>query len=332
MTELLSSDEIDTLLHLFRQEGGEGNAVDGAITASPMDAEAIDLLAPNRIGHGELGFLDRLLGETARSIGAELARQVGRPLRGECESVEAIRWATWRSGFRQPALLFEVALDPLLAPACFELPRELVHGLVELSLGGSSESAPDGLGFTPAEIAVVAGLMHAVGERLAVSFRALAPLQARVLGHSTDPALLTKAPLPDTFVLAAVLRITGCGDEHRIRLSLPQTDLDPLLLRDMDARRAGSAPGQGRLRPTLTQVMRDVRVPIRVELGRSATSLRALLALAVGDVVQLRTRVGAALDVRVGPGIKLQGVLGRDGQTRAVCIQQVVTEEQHDQQ
>ncbi|MFO1054264.1 MAG: FliM/FliN family flagellar motor switch protein [Planctomycetota bacterium] len=331
MSDLLSSEEIDTLLQLFREQGGEGGEVAGAIAvhaghASPVDVEVVDLLAPNRIGHGELGFLDRLLGETSRSIGAELARQLARPLRGECHSIEAIRWATWRTEFKHPSLLFEIALDPLRAPACLEMPGAFVHQLVDMSLGGSGASTSARTNFTPAEIAVVAGVMHGVADRLALSLRSLTPMAARMIGHAADPALLHCAPMPDEFVLAAAIRITGPGLEQTLRLTLPHADLDPLLARDQDARRVSSAPGSGRLRPVLARTMEGTDLPISVELGRVRLTLRQLTRLGVGDVLRLDTPVGAEVDLRVGPTRKLRGVVGRDGRARAFRVSRIVTD------
>ncbi|MCC6781529.1 MAG: FliM/FliN family flagellar motor switch protein [Planctomycetes bacterium] len=336
MSDLLSSEEIDTLLQLFREQGGESGEVAGAIAvhagmASPGEVETYDLFAPSRMGDGELGYLDRLLAETARSLGAELARQVERPLRGECQSVESIRWATWRAEFKPPSLLFEIALDPLRGPACVEIPGALVRQLVELALGGSSNpttttAAPS---FTRAELAVAEGIVVPVAERLAISLRTLAPLTARLLGSTVDPALLGRAPQPDDLVLAAVMRISGSGADHVIRLTLPHAELDPLLQRDLDARRGSTAGGRGRLRPVMTRSLLDAPLPMVVELGRVRSDLRSVLGLRVGDVLPTTVRVGAKLDARVGGIVKLRGTLGRAGALRALKVLEL-TDEDHD--
>lgn len=332
MSDLLTSEEIDSLLQLFREQGGESSVVAGAIavhagTASPVDAAAIDLCAPNRIGDGELGFLDRMLGETARSIGAEFARQVERPMRGECQAVESIRWATWRAQFKTPSLLFEIALDPLKQPACLELPGTLVRQLVEFALGGGGSATPPAASFTRAELAVAEGIVLPVAERLAISLRTLAPFTARLLGATFDPALLMHAPLPDDLVLGATLRVTGGSVEHVVRLTLPHAELDPLLERELGARRDSSAVGRGRLRPQLEHALRAVPLPMVVELGRVKRDLRAVLTLRAGDVLQLAVTIGTPVTARVGGVAKLRGELGRSGAMRAMKVIDVTTED-----
>jgi flagellar motor switch protein FliM len=336
MSELLSSEEIDTLLTLFRGEGGNSEVVEGAIAvhagdAGPLEVEAIDLLAPTRIGHGALGFIDRLLRDTARSLGAELAQRLERSLECECTAVEAIRWASWRSEFQHPSLLFEIELAPLRHSACIEVRSAFVQQVVDAALGGDGSFSTSRPGFTAAEVAVVEGLMKPVADRLATSLSCLTPLTARVVGSAEDPSLLRRLPLPDEFVLSAQLSLGGLSDEHPIRVALPHEELDPLLLRGMRASANIRAAGAGRMRSTIEPLARTLSIPVRGELASLRASLADVLALRVGDVIRLPRRPNDSVDLVVGESKRVSGILGTIDGHRAVRIRANPSENPNDQ-
>ncbi|MGE4004142.1 MAG: FliM/FliN family flagellar motor switch protein, partial [Planctomycetaceae bacterium] len=108
------------------------------------------------------------------------------------------------------------------------------------------------------------------------------------------------------------------GDE--IVWLMPQLDIEDLV----EVECATPVPQRTTPHPAIPRIMREVPVPVTVELGRTYLSMSELTSLQSGDVVILEQSVNRPLNVRVGNTFKFRGRPGRIGARRCLEIQQVL--------
>ena len=108
MNEILSNEEIDTLLDMFRTEGGavESDVREPEATMGPMEApdgrviSRIDLLKPNRLGREQLRGIERYFESAGKMLSATISDKLRLDTRCDCVAVEQLRFSSWR--FRSP--------------------------------------------------------------------------------------------------------------------------------------------------------------------------------------------------------------------------------------
>ncbi len=67
-------------------------------------------------------------------------------------------------------------------------------------------------------------------------------------------------------------------------------------------------------------LMRAVKVPIRVELGRATVAMRDIRSLQIGDVVRLDSRMDESLDIELGGRVLLKGQPGVSGRKLVIQV------------
>jgi len=75
-------------------------------------------------------------------------------------------------------------------------------------------------------------------------------------------------------------------------------------------------------------VLNKVELPVRVELGTAACTMRELMGLEVEDIIVLDTKVSEDLKVRVGNIVKFHCTPGQLGKQRAAQITDVLAEDE----
>lgn len=334
MKELLSNDEIDTLLELFRAESGASPApaVEPAGPDAPAAAAAspLDLLRPNRFGRERLLLLERLFAAVAKAVGAALAERLRVDLVCDCAGVEQVRFAPWRRQLDGPVGIWTVAMPPFASPVLLTLTGDLLCAAVDRLLGGSGRAARAREHFTAAELTVAEALVETLVERAAAALADVVRVAPRIEARSGNPAMV-QAMAPTDVAIAVQLRVTGEVLRGELRLLVAYEDLEPYLDR-VPAARDGAAGGLRRFeRDAVERCVADLPVRLSVELGRAALPLRGLLALRPGDVVRLDRLAGEPLDALVegvgrfcgevvGHGVartfRIRALIGRDGDER----------------
>ena len=76
------------------------------------------------------------------------------------------------------------------------------------------------------------------------------------------------------------------------------------------------------------RALRQVSVPVKVELGKCEVTMRDVLNLEVGDIVRLDTQAGEELVLCIGDLAKFRCVPGAEGKALAVQITRLISPEE----
>ncbi len=328
MKELLSNEEIDTLLEMFRSEGGpEGAAPDLALATAPAKegpvVSSVDLLKPNRLSRDQIRNLERLFEGTGKAIGATIGEKLRVDVPCDCVAVEQMRFSSWLSLLGGPVAVYVIKLPPFEQPVLFSATSSLLYSAVDRILGGSGRLQRVPKDFSAAEYTVADAFVGPCLDRICDTLQDWGKFRWEIESRFSNPSLAQILPAQDV-VLSVHFQTSGeflLGD---LRFVVPYVALEPYLrtLELGPGARFRQPPGS--MRQSLQKTVTPVQVELSVQLGDAQLPLRQLLALGPGDVVPLNKRLGEPLVAPVQGRPKFLGQVGVQGHRLAFQIASVL--------
>ncbi len=328
MNEILSNEEIDTLLQMFRSEG---SAVESAAEKRPAPAPVadpagsvvspIDLLKPNRLGREQLRGLERYFESAGKLLSATIGDKLRLDTRCDCVAVEQLRFGTWLEQLPGPVAIYVVQMEPFRLPCLLTASTSLLYGAVDRILGGSGKVTKVPKDFTQAEHTVAEALVGPCLDRICESLADVVKLKWSFVNRFCNPSMAQILPSQDV-VLSVYFQAAGDFLLGDLRLVIPFVSLEPLL--DRFGRDSVARLEPGAMRERLGVTVRDMPMEIAVNLGGSSIRLSQLMALQPGDVIPLQARVGQPATVPVMGKPKFTAHIGKIGNRFGVQVADVM--------
>ena len=325
MNEILSNEEIDTLLDMFRSGGAVEDESGSPFSTGNLPTEKrvsqMDLLKPNRLSREQLRGLDCFFESAAKLLSATISDKLRIDTRCECVAVEQQRFSTWLEQLPGPAAIYVVKMDPFPLPVLFTVSTGLLYGSVDRILGGSGRVARVPRDFTQAEYSVADALVGPCLQRIVESLSEVIELSWTVESRFCNPSMAQILPSQDV-VLSVYFQASGeflIGD---LRLLIPFVSLEPYLEKLGKDNVSRTEPGA--MRDVVQRAIKAVPLDLSVVLGGAQIDLRQLMTLQPGDVVPLATRFGAPAIVPVQGTPKFRGHIGRIGNRVGLQIADVI--------
>ncbi|MCB9877917.1 MAG: FliM/FliN family flagellar motor switch protein [Planctomycetes bacterium] len=329
MNEILSNEEIDTLLQMFRSEGA---AIEESVSAPeptmvPMEApdgrviSPVDLLKPNRLGREQLRGIERYFESAGKMLSATISDKLRLDTRCDCVAVEQQRFSTWLEQLPGPVAIYVLQLEPFRLPALLTVSTSLLYGAVDRILGGSGRVTKVPKDFTAAEHTVAEALVAPCLDRICEALGEVVQLKWGISNRFCNPSLAQILPSQDV-VVSAYFQAAGDFLIGDLRLVLPFVSLEPLL--DRFTRDSVSQLEPGAMQQRLADNVRSMNVDLSVNLGESRIRLAQLLQLQPGDVIPLATRFGQPAVVPVMGRPKFTAHLGRIGNRLGIRVADVM--------
>ncbi len=333
MNEVLSNTEIEALLDMFRAEEAhieepreeDFKRVAGA-DVEPVGpvVSRVDLFKPNRLSREHMASLERCGDSAARAIGATTSEKLRLDMNCDCVQVEQLRFGSWLSQLRDSVAIYTLRMPPLEHTALLSISTGLLYAAVDRILGGTGRVADVPSELTSAEYTVADAFVGPCLDHVCKSLELLGDIQWEIDERLSNPS---SAQVLGSHEVAVSLYFQVSGESMMgdMRLLLPYAMLESHLDKLSRSRAGGFNLEPGHLRDTVESSMREVDLDLRVCLGEASLAIRDLMALGVGDVVPLNTRVGDSLVAPVAGVPKFNGTVGTRGRRLAFCVQSMIS-------
>jgi flagellar motor switch protein FliM len=330
MNEILSNEEIDTLLQMFRNEGAVEAARQAAPARSapvaPVDnrvVSKIDLLKPNRLGREQVRGLERSFESAGKLLSATISDKLRLETRCDCVAVEQLRFANWLEHLPGPVAIYVLQMEPFKLPCLFTASTSLLYGAVDRILGGSGKVSRVPKDFTAAEHTVAEALVAPCLDRICESLADVVGLKWTIQNRFCNPSMAQILPSQDV-VLSVYFQAAGEFMIGDLRLIIPFASIEPLL--DRFSRDGGKVLEPGAMRDSVADTVRSVPLDLAVRLGDAHIRLKQLLELQPGDVVPLSSRLGQPAVVPVQGKPKFHAHVGRIGNRFGIQVADVMAD------
>lgn len=320
MTEILSQEEIDTLLTAI--SSGEVNQEDYSMAGEQKKVKIYDFKRPDKFSKDQIRTLQMMHETFARLTTTALSAQLRALVQVHVASVDQLTYEEFIRSIPNPTTLAVVNMDPLKGSAVLEIDPSITFTIIDRLFGGRGESYKISRELTDIELSVMEGIIVRILGNLRESWSTVIDLRPRLGNIETNPQFAQIVPPNDMVVLITLE--TKVGEvEGMTNLCIPYITIEPIISKlsaqywYSSIRRGESEENKVIIQNRLDQV----KIPLVVEVGSVDVRIRELLNMSIGDCVKLEhTRISEEMQVKVAGRSKFKCFPGKMGKALAIQI------------
>lgn len=314
MSDLLSQDEIDALLH-----GVDDIEDDDTQPVDRGDVVEFDFSSQDRIVRGRMPTLELVNERFARHMRISLFNMMRRTAEVSINGVQMLKFGEYVHTLFVPTSLNMVRFRPLKGTALVTMEARLVFILVENFFGGDGRyhAKIEGREFTPTERRIIQMLLKLVFEDYREAWAPVMDVEFEYLDSEVNPAMANIVSPTEVIVVSSFhIELDGGGGDFHI--SMPYSMVEPIReLLDAGVQSDKEDTDQ-RWSSALREEIMDVPVEISAKLLDADISLRALLNMREGDVIPVEMPETALVSIEELPSFR--ATVGRRGENMALRI------------
>ena len=284
MSDLLSQDEIDALLHGV--DDVEEEEVDK--TVSEGSAIEYDFSSQDRIVRGRMPTLEIVNERFARHMRVSLFNMMRRAAEVSINGIQMIKFGEYIHTLFVPTSLNMVRFRPLKGTGLITMEARLVFILVDNFFGGDGRyhAKIEGREFTPTERRIVQMLLKLIFEDYKEAWAPVMDVSFEYLDSEVNPAMANIVSPTEVVVISSFhIELDGGGGDFHI--SLPYSMLEPI--RELLDAGVQSDKEDTDLRwsKALRDEMMDVQVALSTHMMDVTLSLKDVMELKPGYVIPI---------------------------------------------
>jgi flagellar motor switch protein FliM len=286
MTDLLSQDEIDALLHgvdeVEEDEIDEGGVATGG---SMLD---YDFSSQDRIVRGRMPTLELVNERFARHMRISLFNMMRRTAEVSINGVQMIKFGEYIHTLFVPTSLNMVRFRPLKGTGLITMEARLVFILVDNFFGGDGRyhAKIEGREFTPTERRIIQMLLKLIFEDYKEAWSPVMDVSFEYLDSEVNPAMANIVSPTEVIVISSFhIELDGGGGDFHV--ALPYSMLEPIReLLDAGVQ-SDREDTDYRWSKALRDEIMDVHVDLSTQLLEMDIPLRQIMELKDGDIIPI---------------------------------------------
>ncbi|BDR12747.1 flagellar motor switch protein FliM [Vibrio sp. STUT-A11] len=319
MTDLLSQDEIDALLHGV----DDVDDVDESIDDDPNGAVSFDFSSQDRIVRGRMPTLELINERFARHMRISLFNMLRKTAEVSINGVQMMKFGEYQNTLYVPTSLNMVRFRPLKGTALITMEARLVFILVENFFGGDGRfhAKIEGREFTPTERRIIQLLLKVVFEDYKEAWSPVMGVEFEYLDSEVNPSMANIVSPTEVIVVSSFhIEVDGGGGDFHV--VMPYSMVEPIReLLDAGVQ-SDKMETDVRWSSALREEIMDCPVNFRVNLLEKNISLRDLMELQPGDIIPIEMSEHATMFVEDLPTYRVK--MGRAEDKLAVQISQEI--------
>ncbi|MEZ9440808.1 flagellar motor switch protein FliM [Vibrio atlanticus] len=319
MTDLLSQDEIDALLHGV----DDVEDVEDVLETESDNTVNFDFSSQDRIVRGRMPTLELINERFARHMRISLFNMLRKTAEVSINGVQMMKFGEYQNTLYVPTSLNMVRFRPLKGTALITMEARLVFILVENFFGGDGRfhAKIEGREFTPTERRIIQLLLKIVFEDYKEAWSPVMGVEFEYLDSEVNPSMANIVSPTEVIVVSSFhIEVDGGGGDFHV--VMPYSMVEPIReLLDAGVQ-SDKMETDVRWSSALRDEIMDVPVNFRVNLLEQDISLRDLMELRPGDVIPMNMPENATMFVEELPTYRVK--MGRSGEKLAVQISEKI--------
>ena len=286
MTDLLSQDEIDALLHGV--DDVEEEEVEESGDGRGRSATEYDFSSQDRIVRGRMPTLEMVNERFARHMRISLFNMMRRTAEVSINGVQMIKFGEYVHTLFVPTSLNMVRFRPLKGTGLITMEARLVFILVDNFFGGDGRyhAKIEGREFTPTERRIIQMLLKLIFEDYKEAWAPVMDVSFEYLDSEVNPAMANIVSPTEVVVISSFhIELDGGGGDFHV--ALPYSMLEPI--RELLDAGVQSDKEDTDLRwsKALRDEIMDVKVDLTTKMMDFDLSLRQIMELQAGDIIPI---------------------------------------------
>ncbi|MCC5450459.1 flagellar motor switch protein FliM [Rheinheimera sp. UJ51] len=284
MSDLLSQDEIDALLHGV--DDVEEEDVEGIEATEGRQSTQFDFSSQDRIVRGRMPTLEMVNERFARHMRISLFNMMRRTAEVSINGVQMIKFGEYVHTLFVPTSLNMVRFRPLKGTGLITMEARLVFILVDNFFGGDGRyhAKIEGREFTPTERRIIQMLLKLIFEDYKEAWAPVMDVSFEYLDSEVNPAMANIVSPTEVVVISSFhIELDGGGGDFHV--ALPYSMLEPI--RELLDAGVQSDKEDTDLRwsRALRDEIMDVKVDLSTKMLEVDLTLRQIMELKAGDII-----------------------------------------------
>lgn len=290
MAEVLSQNQIDELLSALKT-----GAVDSIEETGPeKKVRAYDFKIPKKFNKEQLKTLSIIYENYGRLLSSYLSGTLRTYCSVEVMTIEEQRYFEYSNALSENILMGVMEMQPLQGSAMITISQNTAFAIIDRLLGGQGDSYEVDRDYTEIEVSLMEKVIRQMCALLKDAWsnvHEISPEFLRLEGNSRQAQLVS----PNETVVIIAMNVKIKDTEGDISFCMPYVILEPVLehlnTKYWFTERKASEEDRRQNKLHLIQKLQHVPLELHVVLGSSQLSLREIMGLQVGDVIQLDQKV-----------------------------------------
>lgn len=335
MGDILSQDEIDTLLSATEEsDGGGGDGGGGLEDASSQRIDdnltdvssqrivtGYDFKHPARVNKDQLRTLENLHDNFARLLSSTFSGAMRAVVDVDTAFVDQTTYAEFIMSLSNPSCSYQFTLGPTNGQAIIDFAMPVVFAFVDRIFGGKGSSqGVDARQLSQIEMGVIAKIVKRVVEDLESTWEPILRVEISDIELETNPEFMQITAASEIVILLA-FEVSSTNASGLVSLCYPFFTLESILPRlgQQTYVRQGRQNREETIRQNRGRLTKTY-MPITAELAAGRATFQELQEIQVGDVLKLDTEIDEPTVIYVSEEPKFIGRPGRVGRKNAVQI------------
>jgi len=287
--------------------------------------EKFDFRRPIFLKEVELRQLRSLHEDFVRFLGARLSLFLRMEFSLKINRLITQPYAEFTAELADVAHLCLFKAEPLNGIGLLDLNPKLALAIADRLLGGRGQAVVADRRLTEIEIGLIEDIIILILDEWCSQWKSEPPLRPVVIGYENDGRFLQTSP-KDAILLALQVEATFGEITGLMQIAVPYYTIEPLV-RGMRSRRQKESPRPAGAKPAARwhNAFDQVTVPMRAEWDGFEVSLREIVCLRVGDVLEMPESLLQQTRILLNGTPKFIGTIGLEGQSVAVQIGSKIT-------
>jgi flagellar motor switch protein FliM len=318
-TDFLDQNEIDRILAQTAEvQAQKSLIIDPVAQGLSAKVEAYDFRNPAFLSEAELRRLRLLHEDFIRYLSARLSLYLRMEFGLKMAKLTTVTYSKFTESLPNPTHLSLFKVEPLVGVGILDINPRLALTIADRLLGGRGHSVKTERYLTEIEIALIEDVILILLEEWCTQWKSEQELRPSIIGHENNGRFLQTSPR-DAIMLAMTLECNFGDCTEQIQIGVPYYTIEPVV-KKMQARRQKDTAVTIVAKRAEWQTSYDgIKVPVRAEWHAFDLTLREVVALRVGDVIEMNPSVCADTRVLLNGSTKFVGTVGLD--TDHVAIQ-----------
>lgn len=326
MNQVLSQNEVDALLSAVsdnRIDADDG----GASSDSASGVVHYDLANQDRIIRGRMPTLDIIHDRFIRLFRVTLSNSLRKMANISVNSTGPLKFSEFMNSLPLPSCLNILRLDPLRGAAVMVIESKLLYALVDSFFGGNDVpyTKIEGKDFTQIEIKIARRVILQAIDDLEKAWEPVYQLKIGYSRTEINPQFVAVVP-PSDVVIATTFDVELEKVSGTIKLVIPYATLEPIKSKLSVGFQSEQLEVDFIWINRIKEKIMQTWVNVLVKLGDAHITIRDLIDLEPGDILQLNTDAALPLDVSVEGISKFRGIPGLLKGNRAIKVTESLTE------
>ncbi len=321
MNQVLSQNEVDALLSAVSDNRVDADDAIGGGGDSKSGVVQYDLANQDRIIRGRMPTLDIIHDRFIRLFRVTLSNALRKMANLSVNSTGPLKFSEFMNSLPLPSCLNILRLDPLRGAAVMVIESKLLYALVDSFFGGNDVpyTKIEGKDFTQIEIKIARRVVLSAIDDLEKAWEPVYPLKIGYSRTEINPQFVAVVP-PTDVVIATTFDVELEKVSGTIKIVIPYATLEPIKSKLSVGFQSEQLEVDFIWINRIKEQIMGTSTNLLVKLGDANISVRDLMELSPGDIIQLDNDATVPLSVLVEGVPKFKGIPGLLKGNRAIKI------------